>query len=206
MNGMTIASVLDSVIRNRDDVKIFFLMNAVEDVEYSPLFTFFDLTLPYNNDIKLFKDNTILVQYMQNKEFQKEREETLIGKMMKNTKYFDYAVKNKILDKNNLFIQKKTGNAKFSFALIYNDITFGIWNDFKEGKIFVSTDYENDSYYTFAMTIKDHQPNTMMFTMIKRFSFWKVFLENFSIGNVYFENQFVKHEFLKLMKEYKSFS
>lgn len=203
---MIIASVMDSVIRNRSDVKIFFLMNAVEGVEYSPLFTFFDLSLPYNNDIKLFKSNTILVQYMQNEEFQKEREQTMIGKMMSGTKYFDYAFKNKILDKNNLFIEKKTGTSKFSFALIYNEITFGIWNDFHEGKIYVSTDFEDESYFTFAMTLKDHQPNTMMFTMIKRFQFWKVFLENFTIGNVYFENQFVKHEFLKLMKEYKSFS
>lgn len=49
-------------------------------IEYSPLFSFFDLTLPYGNDIKLFKDNTILVQYMRNEEFRKEREDTLIRK------------------------------------------------------------------------------------------------------------------------------
>ena len=52
-------------------------------IEYSPLFTFFDLYLPYNNDIKLFKDNTILVQYMNNLEFRKERESTLIRKTCK---------------------------------------------------------------------------------------------------------------------------
>ena len=113
---MAFLGLIETIARTRE-VKVFMLGNAVSEV--NPYFMFFDLTLPYNNDIKLFKDNTILVQYMQNKEFQKEREETLIGKMMKNTKYFDYAVKNKILDKNNLFIQKKTGNAKFSFALIY---------------------------------------------------------------------------------------
>jgi len=53
-------------------------MNAVEGIEFSPLFSFFGLSLPYNNDIKLFKDNLILVQYMNNEEFRKEREETLI--------------------------------------------------------------------------------------------------------------------------------
>lgn len=57
-------------------------MNAVEGLEFSPLFTFFNLTLPYNNDIKLFKDNLILVQYMDNKEFREERKQTLIGKLM----------------------------------------------------------------------------------------------------------------------------
>ena len=70
--------ILDSIIRNRNDVKIFILGNAVEGIEYSPLFSFFDLSLPFNNDIKLFKDNLILVQYMNNEEFRKDRENTLI--------------------------------------------------------------------------------------------------------------------------------
>lgn len=47
-------------------------------LEFSPLFSFFELSLPYNNDIKLFKDNTILVQYMNNEEYRKDRENTLI--------------------------------------------------------------------------------------------------------------------------------
>ena len=75
---MIIAGLLDSVIRNRSDIKIFFLMNAVQGIEYSPLFSFFNLYVPYGNDIKLFKDNLILVQYMENKEFRIERKETLI--------------------------------------------------------------------------------------------------------------------------------
>ena len=52
-------------------------------IEYSPLFSFFDLSLPFNNDIKLFKDNLILVQYMNNEDFRKDRAETLIGKLAK---------------------------------------------------------------------------------------------------------------------------
>lgn len=55
-------------------------------IEYCPLFSFFDLTLPYNNDIKLFKDNLILLQYMNNEEFRKDREDTLIGRLAK--RYF----------------------------------------------------------------------------------------------------------------------
>ena len=52
-------------------------------IEYSPLFQFFDLTLPYNNDIKLFKENLILVQFMNNEDFRKDRENTLIRKTCK---------------------------------------------------------------------------------------------------------------------------
>lgn len=45
--SMIIAGLLDSIIRNRNNVKIFFIMNAVQDIELCPLFSFFGLTLPY---------------------------------------------------------------------------------------------------------------------------------------------------------------
>lgn len=200
--GMLLLGIIDSIIRNRSDIKIFILSNAVQGLEYSPLFAFFDLTLPYNNDIKLFKDNLILVQYMNNEEFRKEREDTLIGKLAKGTSYFDYAIHNKILDKNESFIEKKTGSSKFSFALIYEDNVYGIWNDYHEGKVFVSSDYDKYSPYKFSMTLKDHKPNIMMYNAMRKYNFWKNFLENYKSGVVYFENQKIKYNMYNLIKQF----
>lgn len=200
--GMILMGILDSVIRNRNDVKIFILGNAVEGIEYSPLFNFFDLYLPYNNDIKTFKDNLILVQFMNNEEFRKDRENTLIGKLAKGTNYEQYAIKNKILDKNNNFIEHKSGTAKFSFAFIANDQTFGVWNDFQNGKVYVSFDYIKNSPYIFAMTLKDHTPNTLMYNAIKKYNFWRLFIDNFKMGYVYFENQRIKHITYDLIKSF----
>lgn len=61
---------------------------------------------------------------MNNEEFRKERENTLIGKLAKGTPYERYAIQNKILDKNKNFIEKKKGSAKFSFAFIYEGEQF----------------------------------------------------------------------------------
>ena len=72
------------------------------------------------------------------------------------------------------------------------------------GKIFVSTDYNKFSPYLFSMTLKDHSPNTLMFNAMKRYNFWKLFLENFKLGNVYFENQKIKHSMYELIKLYYS--
>lgn len=199
--GMILMGIFDSIIRNRNDIKIFILGNAVEGLEYSPLFSFFNLTLPYNNDIKLFHDNTILVQYMNNEEFRKERESTLIGKLAKGTKYYEYAINNKILDKNNNFIERKQGTARFSFAFIVNNITYGVWNDYTEGKVIVSFDYTKNTPYIFSLTLKDHRPNTMMYNSLKKYNFWKTFIENFKLGNVYFENQKIKHNVYEVIKK-----
>ena len=202
--GMIIAGLLDSVIRNRNNVKVFFLMNAVEEIEFSPLFTFFNLTLPYSTDIKLFKNNTVLVQYMNNEEFRNERKETLIGKLMEGTLYENYAMKNEILDKTNDFIEKKTGTAKFSFAFIYNKETFGVWNDFKNGKVYVSNDYLDNNFNIYSLTLKDSKPNVMMIGALSRYDFWKNFLKNFKYGVVYFENQKIKHNVFEILRLYNS--
>ena len=44
--------------------------------------------------------------------------------LLNGTKYENYALKNQILDKNNTFIEKKTGNSKFSFAFVYKDLIY----------------------------------------------------------------------------------
>lgn len=203
--GMIIAGIFDSIIRNRSNIKIFILMNAVEGLEFSPLFTFFDLKLPYNNDIKLFKDNLILVQYMDNEEFRKERKETLIGKLMEGTRYEDYALKNQILDKNNDFIEKKSGTAKFSFTFIFKGNYYGVWNDYKNGKVYVSEDYLKETYHIFALTLEDFKPNVMMIKSLKRYMFFRNFIDNFSAGIVYFENQKIKHNTYEAIRMYKSY-
>lgn len=149
-------------------------------LEYSPLFSFFDLSLPYNSEFKLFKENTILVNYIDSQEFSKDREKTLIGKLAKGTKYENYALKNEIVGKNNNYIEKKKASSRFSFGLIYNNVTYGIWNDFKEGKIYVSQHYI-DNGYIFAFNLKDLRPNTMLINAMKQYRFWKLFIDNFNM-------------------------
>ena len=200
--GMIIAGFLDSVIRNRNDIRIFFLMNAVEGLEFSPLFSFFDLTLPYNSDIQLFKNNTILLQYMNNEEFRNERKETLIGKLMEGTLYEQYAFQNKIIDKTTEFIERKTGTAKFSFCLYYNNERIGIWNDIKNGKVYVSEDIQTDSPNKFGLTLKDSRPNLMLLSAFQKFEFWKNFINNIKLGIVYYENQKLKHLIYEIIRLY----
>ena len=200
--GMVLLGIIDSIIRNRSDIKIFILGNAVKGIEYSPLFSFFDLTLPYNKDIKLFKDNLILVQYMNNEEFRKERENTLIGRLGKGTDYERYAMQNQILDKDKNFLAHKSGTAKFVFALKYNGVIYGIWNDYHEGRVFVSLDYDKNTPFLFSMTLQDHSPNIMMFNALKQYTFWKNFLEHFKLGVVYFESQSIKQKMYEIVKEF----
>ena len=185
--------LVESIARMRD-VKIFMLGNAVTIT--NPYFIYFDLSLPYGSDIKTFKDGLILVQYMKNEKYREEKRKTNFGKLIDGTDYSRYAIDNDFRMDNKNFIMHKTGNAKCTFTLFYNDFTIGVWFDYNEGKIFCSQDYTlND--YVFACTTNDHIPNTMLLSTVRDYSVVKTFIKNYKLGNVYYESVKVKN----IMKE-----
>ena len=174
------------------DIKVFMLSNPA-NVYTNPYFAYFNLSMPYNTDIKTFKDGLILLQYMRNEEYRIAKKQTKFGRLVAGTTFSDYAIDNKPLNINKNFIMRKTGTAKFSFAFKYNNNTFGVWYDYTEGKIFVSNDYIKNTPFMFACTLKDHTPNTMLINSLAKVNFWKSFIDNFKLGNVYYENNKIKY-------------
>lgn len=183
-------NLVETIARMRD-VRIFMLGNPA-DVYTNPYFTYLELTIPYNTDIKLFKNNLILVQYMYNEEYREAKRKTKLGQIVEGTTFGNYAIENKQLYENNSFIEKKLASSRFTFAFIYNNETYGVWFDFKVGKIFVSTDYDPKTTYIFACTLEDHKPNTLLLSCAKQYTCWKNFIQNYKLGNVRFENQKIK--------------
>lgn len=186
---LSFLGLIESVARMHD-IKVFMLANAVSEI--NPYFLFFDLTLPYNNDIKLFKDGLILLQYMKNEAYRQAKKETKFGRLISGTDYEDYAVNNKFYDDNKTFIEHKTGSSKFSFSFVYKGITLGVWIDYDNGKMYVSNDYLNNGLM-FATTTEDHKPNTMLYSIARKYFCWNSFIQNFKLGNVYFENSKIKN-------------
>ena len=187
--------MVESICRMKD-VRIFMLANAV--TISNPYFIYFDLSLPYNTDIKTYKDGLILVQYMYNKEYREAKAQTKFGKLTANTEYSKYANENNFRLDNKNFIEKKTGSSRCSFGIKYKDNTYGVWFDFNEGKIFVSQDINTSQI--FACTLHDHTPNTMLLSAIKDYNSWKTFIKNYKLGNVYYENVKIKNSIQELIK------
>ena len=188
---------IETVMRNRDDVRVFCLGNAVTQV--NPYFMYFNLSLPYNNSYKTFKDGLILMYYGVNEEFLKQKQKSKIGRLTAGTQYSAYAISNEFRLEDDNFIEKKTGSSQCHFAFKYKDKTYGAWFDFNAGKIFVSFDYD-PSVLMFSTTHSDHTPNTMMISEAKEYHCWKTFIKNYKMGNVYFESQKIKVMAQELMK------
>ena len=194
----TFLGLIETIARMRD-VKIFMLGNAV--TQFNPYFMYFNLTIPYNNDIKTFKDGLILVQYMQNSEYREAKKLTKFGRLVDGTEYGEYAINNSFRLENNDFIKKKSNRSKFSFAIKYKTFIIGIWIDWNDGIIYSSFDYDNNGCL-FACTRDDLSPNTMLLSMAKKFRGFRLFIDGYKKGNVYFENNKIKNicnEILRLL-------
>lgn len=188
--------IIETIARTRN-IKVFMLANAVSEI--NPYFMFFDLYLPYNNDIKLFKDGLILLQYMDNKPYKEAKKQTRFGKLVSGTDYEDYAIDNKFTDDNKIFIEKKSGQSKFLFSFKYKNNIFGIWVDYNNSKMYISNDYLENGL-CFATTTDDHSPNTLLYSIAKKYTCWNMFIQNFKLGNVYFENQKIKNITKEVLK------
>lgn len=121
-------------------------------------------------------------------------------KCVNGTSFESYAIDNMFMQDNTNFIEKKNGNCKFSFAFIFNNQTFGVWIDNINSKIFVSSDYVKDTPFMFATTIDVHTPNTMFLNSAKKYACWRMFIDNYNLGNVRFENQKIKNIVQQLIK------
>ena len=170
-------------------VTVFFLANSVSMV--NPYTLYFDLQLPYGSNI--VRKGDLLLQLVQDEEFIREKKQTRFGKLIEGTEFAEYAIENKFTKDNKSFIMKKTGKSHHLFSFVYMGTTYGVWVDYNEGKYFVSLDLDPSNMNLYSLTVDDHTPNTMLLSTITKSFHFKPFIENYKMGNVYFESQRIKN-------------
>lgn len=177
-------------------VVLFMLANAISIT--NPYFLFFGLRMPKTADKNgkyIWKHPTkpILVEDVRNEAFIDRKKNTEFGQLVAGTKYADYSIDNKFLLDDDTFLEKKTAKARYVFTFIYKSKKYGVWADYTTGKMYVSEDIDPSYLLVYTLTIKDHQPNTLFLKSRNRSNAFKHFIENYKMGNVYFENMNVKN-------------
>ncbi len=188
--------LLETISRMKN-VRVLLLANATNSA--NPYFLYFNLHLPYNNEIITFKDGLIALMFAKNLQYREVKKGTSFGKLVSGTDYENYAIDNKFVSDNKEFIEKKDKNSKFSFSFIYNDNRYGVWINWLTGKMYISNDYLENGI-VFACTTEDHKPNTMLMAIAKQYHSWRTFILNYKLGNVYYENNKIKNICRDVMK------
>lgn len=193
--------VIETVARLRD-IRVIFLGNAISIT--NPYFTFFNLTLPYNSEIKTFKNGLIAVQYIKNLKYREIKKNTRFGKLIDGTEYGKYAIDNEFLRDSKSFIKKKTKNCKFYFILIINSKYYGVWCDYKNGLMFISNDYDPNCPVIFSINPDDHNENTLLIRC-RTSPFFKSIIEHFRLARLCFENQQIKNNIMQYLVKYLTY-
>lgn len=175
---------------------VFFLANSVSMI--NPYTLYWNLQLPYGSNI--CRRGDVLLQLVQDEEFIKERKETRFGKLIAGTDFEQYAIENKFVEDSKTFLMKKTEKAQYYFTFKYHGEQFGVWVDYDAGKMFISENVDPSCRVIYSLTVDDHSPNTMLLRQINKSPFFKTFIENYKMGNVYFESQKIKNIAYEVIK------
>ena len=185
---------IETVGRLRN-IKVFMLGNNTSLI--NPYFDYFNISLPYNSDIKTFKEGLILINYIKNEAYREVKRKSNFGKLIDGTKYGKYAIDNESLRDNNSFIKKKSSTSKFFFNLILNKHTYGVWMDYNSSNMFISKHYNSNHPVTVTFNYQDHSENTIM--LKSRSVFFQNLVKHYETGNLYFETLQIKSDVTHLI-------
>lgn len=181
----------ETIARTRD-VRVFFISNAL--TEMNPYFAYFGIKLPEKPGFNVYDD--ILVERVEDAEYIAFKEQTRFGKIIANSEYFDYAVRNKYLLDSSTFIEKKTGNCKCKAIIRSSWGQFGVWQN-EDFISFISEDYTNVPIIV-SVDMSAHQAGTDTIKSELGRSFWGWLKERYNKGLVRFENQKCKQMFCEV--------
>ena len=189
---------METVGRLRD-IQTFMLGNSITIV--NPYFDYFNISLPYNSDIKTFKNGLILINYIKNEVYREVKHNTKFGKLTEGTPYADYAIDNKMLLDNNNFIKKKSKTSKFFYSLLINNHKYGVWLDYDDGSMYICKSFNENNPVLIAFNTKDH--NEMTILAKTKSVFWKNLIQHYELSKLFFENQLIKSDVMSIVKRSK---
>jgi len=198
--------VIETVARLRD-IRVIFLGNAISIT--NPYFTFFNLSLPYNSEVKIAKRDTngnplIVVYYAKNQKYRDVKKASRFGQLIDGTEYGKYAIDNEFLRDSKSFIRKKSKQCKFYFILVLNGKHYGIWCDYKDGIIYISNDYDPNCPVKFSINHNDHDENTLLIRT-RTSPFFKSIIEHYRLARLCFENQQIKNNVMEYLIKYLTY-
>lgn len=181
-------NLMDTVFRNRENVRCVCLSNAVSIV--NPYFIYFGLVPDINKRFNAY--DSVVVEIPDSVDFSDERKKTKFGRLIDGTEYGNFSLNNEFVNDSNVFIQKRTKESRFQFAIVYDGLTMGIWVDVDEHLLFLSPDYDPTGKI-FALTTDDMDKDRLLMNNYKENYYLYKMVRAFKQGAMRFDNQTMRN-------------
>ena len=187
-----------TITRKRDNARVYFLANNVSEV--NPYFTYFNIKMNEGEKFKTFNDGTIVVEKNTDDIFMEEMKATKFGRLVKGTKYADYAIENKSLRDSDTFIEKlPLKNCIPIHCIAYKNERVQIWLD-KKNNLYYCNEKIVSTNEIITLEADDHNENSILNAKTIKFTLLNDVIKSFQVGLVRFENQKVKHLMYDIFK------
>lgn len=204
----TFLNFYETVARTRDNVKAYFIGNAIS------------LTNPYFLEFKIIVDTTqrftslqsfrnehgvkehlMLVEIGQDdSNFRDMKKQSRFGMITQGTEFASSGIENIFLDQHDTFIEKRHPKSLFVFAIHYMGHTYGIWQSGHTGLIYVSMQYDKNTHKQFALTTDDFKVNMVLVDSMRNNNSLALLRRSFTRGYLRFENTAIRSVMYDVLK------
>jgi hypothetical protein len=164
-----LANLVDTVSRERADTislrpRVYLLGNACD--LSNPYFANYGVGTDLKFGYRWYAHKTFLLHYVDAGEYAAEKlTGTVAGRMMQGTSAATVAISNEFVGVTKEFVRRKPSRAKFSFGIVCDGKTYGIWVDIQGGLYYVTNklpkdaNSENFTKPIYALTADDNKIN-----------------------------------------------
>lgn len=196
---LILANLLDSISRQQpgDDYKynLYLLGNSV------------DLTCPYFRNLGImkipkfgysfYKNKTVLLHYVEPWDADDRKAYTLVGRMLEGHDESRVIFDNEFSDTTGGEIMRKTGEAKYNFALVWGHMRFGLWCDMGRGLWFVTSKIPPKANNVYTLAKRD---SCVSYRMIERASpLMKLLVKIYNVGGLRYESPHIREAFFEIL-------
>ena len=190
-------NLMDTVFRDRDNVRCICLSNAVSVV--NPYFLYFNIVPNVKKRYNAYQ--SILVEIPDSKDFANARRKTRFGELIDGTDYGEMALDNDFVNDSQVFIEKRTKESKFIFGVVYNGMVMGVWVDLDKGLMYLANEYDPSSKLIFALSKDDMTENALMMDGWKNNYYLKKLVSAFTKGYLRFDSQVLRNVGYEMFKK-----
>lgn len=197
-----LANILDSVSRERsetensDRCRVYLLGNACDLLNV--YFGAYGINCEPKSGYSWHKNKTMLLHYVKDAEYAvRKSNDTVAGRMLSDTADELIASANEFLRASNDFVFNKPKWAKFYFGIVYRELRFGVWADYREGFYYVTEKIPKNASPIYALTASDNKVNYIMAK--KAEGVLRGFTDLYYLGIIRYETPYVKERFIEVL-------